>query len=154
MAEKLKAEDIDVIYTSPLARCRDTALIIQAAMPSVPLVEDELLVERDFGIFTGLAHAEVDWAKIDTDIEEDLADGVEPLSAMRERMLAFLKKVEAEHGQDRVCIVTHSNPIRTLYSEFLGINYHETRERYKIGNGSLSIFEIDGGEIKSELLDG
>jgi broad specificity phosphatase PhoE len=52
-AEQLASAGVDAIYTSPLARARDTARAIADAT-GVPATVDERLVEIDYGPFEGL----------------------------------------------------------------------------------------------------
>jgi broad specificity phosphatase PhoE len=52
-AEQLAGAGVDAIYTSPLARARDTAQAIANAT-GVPLTVDERLIEVDYGPFEGL----------------------------------------------------------------------------------------------------
>jgi broad specificity phosphatase PhoE len=52
-AEQLAGAGVDAIYTSPLARARDTAQAIADAA-SVPATVDERLIEIDYGPFEGL----------------------------------------------------------------------------------------------------
>ena len=46
----------DMVLSSPLMRCRETAEIIADAM-NLTVEYDEIWVERDYGKFSGLTHA-------------------------------------------------------------------------------------------------
>ena len=54
LALALKDETLTAIYSSPLLRAVETARLIGAFHPSVPLFEEEGLVEMDLGEFEGI----------------------------------------------------------------------------------------------------
>ena len=54
LALALKGESITAIYSSPLTRAMETARLIRVFHPSVPLFEEEGLVEMDLGEFEGM----------------------------------------------------------------------------------------------------
>ena len=51
--EKIKDEKIDIIITSPLKRARETAEIINKQL-NVEIIEDDRLIERDYGELEGI----------------------------------------------------------------------------------------------------
>jgi len=92
-AEQLAGAGVDAIYTSPLARARDTAQAIADAT-GVPLIVDERLIEVDYGPFEGLdregaratfGQAFDDWR---ADPFGSPVDGMEPLDAALRRARA------------------------------------------------------------------
>jgi broad specificity phosphatase PhoE len=54
LALVLKDDYLTAIYSSPLARTMETARLIQNFHPSVPLFEEESLIEMDLGEFEGM----------------------------------------------------------------------------------------------------
>ena len=54
LALALKDESVTAIYSSPLARAMETACLIKVFHPSVPLFEEEGLIEMDLGEFEGM----------------------------------------------------------------------------------------------------
>ena len=52
LAEKMKDIDIDLIFTSPLSRAKETAQTI-ADVKGMSLIVDDRLIETDFGDFEG-----------------------------------------------------------------------------------------------------
>jgi probable phosphoglycerate mutase len=54
LALVLKDESLMAIYSSPLVRTMETARLIQNFHPSVPLFEEESLIEMDLGEFEGM----------------------------------------------------------------------------------------------------
>ena len=61
LAQALKDEPIDVVYSSPLTRARETAQAIRQFHPSSRYFEEEGLKEMDLGDFEGMAAS--GWAK-------------------------------------------------------------------------------------------
>ncbi len=55
-AKAIKAEDWDVILTSPLTRAKQTAEIIASENGFSEIIEQQLLIERSFGEAEGLSH--------------------------------------------------------------------------------------------------
>jgi phosphoserine phosphatase len=54
LARALKDEPIAAIYSSPLVRAVETARLIKVFHPSIPLFEEEALMEMDLGDFEGM----------------------------------------------------------------------------------------------------
>jgi len=54
LALALKDESLTAIYSSPLVRAMETVHLIKVFHPSVPLFEEEGLVEMDLGEFEGM----------------------------------------------------------------------------------------------------
>src|SRR4030042_6202287 len=54
LALALKDESVTAIYSSPLARAMETACLIKVFHHSVPLFEEEGLIEMDLGEFEGM----------------------------------------------------------------------------------------------------
>jgi 2,3-bisphosphoglycerate-dependent phosphoglycerate mutase len=54
-AEKFKGERIDIVYTSPLVRNRETVRLVleNLGQKNLPVIADEALNERNYGILTG-----------------------------------------------------------------------------------------------------
>ena len=144
---------IDYIYSSPLARCLDTANLININL-NVPLEQDELLIERDFGKFTNASAKEIDFDRLDKDTPENRSAGVESLEQLKTRIRQFLLYVIQKHQNNNIVVVTHNNPIRLFLGEFLNKTYQEILTEYKVRNCSINIIKIsDKGVYKIVLLD-
>ena len=60
-AQRLKDVKIDIIYTSDLKRCVDTANEIKKFHKNSKFIKEKALRERNLGIFTGKNKNEVNW---------------------------------------------------------------------------------------------
>jgi broad specificity phosphatase PhoE len=124
-------EQIDVIYSSDLARARETAEIV--ARPLGLEVEiDARLRERGFGSWEGLTHPEVEERDGEALArwrvgEGHGADDAEPYDAFAERMRRFLEDVLVRHPDERVLVITHGGSIRVIHALARGLDYVRDR---------------------------
>ena len=122
-AKRLASAGLDVIVTSPLQRAVRTAEEV-AGVTGAPLVTDEGFRETDFGAWEGLTFAEVRqrWS---AELTAWLADpevpppGGESLAEVSTRVTAALQHVLADYQDQRVLIVSHVSPIKTLVAAAL-----------------------------------
>jgi len=106
----------DRIFTSPLARTRETADIVAAKTGPKPIVR-ELLHERCFGTAEGKRIGEGQTIK---DLLS-VATGVESEAEVAARVRAFLDEVKKLDGQvSRVLAVTHSHVLKGLFLALKG----------------------------------
>ncbi len=122
-AKSLASAGLDVIVTSPLLRAARTAEEI-AGVTGVPLVTDEGFRETDFGAWEGLTFAEVR-ERWPADLGTWLADpavappGGESFAAVSTRVTDALHRVLAGRAGQRILIVSHVTPIKTLVAAAL-----------------------------------
>jgi phosphoserine phosphatase len=125
-ARLLAATRIDAIWSSPLARARDTAAII-AGPHRLAVQESEAFREMGFGDWEGLTRDEVRerfpeahraWAETP---HEATWPGAETLAAVRARALAGLEALRAAYTGQTVCLVSHGITGRLLILEALGL---------------------------------
>ena len=125
-ARLLAATRIDAVWSSPLARARDTAAII-AAPHRLAVQESDAFREMGFGEWEGLTRDEVRerypdahraWAETP---HEAAWPGVESLAAVRVRALAGLEALRAAHTGQTICLVSHGITGRLLILEALGL---------------------------------
>jgi broad specificity phosphatase PhoE len=93
---------LSAVIASPLRRAVQTAAPT-AEHAGLPVVQDQLLVDRDYGPWTGISKHDVTarWGSVDD------APGVEPASAVRERALAGLAAIARRHHGGTVMLVSH-----------------------------------------------
>jgi broad specificity phosphatase PhoE len=141
-------EVFDLIITSPLTRARQTALIISRELGS-PMIENELIKERNFGELSGLTWAEFEkkypeLAKQNQpDLQEHLPKG-ESIPEVADRVVRFvhfLRQLQVGGKYPSVLVVTHTGIIRILLRQLLNYTPEETRE-LKITNLTAFTLEI------------
>ncbi len=111
LAEDLGAEELEAIYSSDLARARETAEIVGEQL-GLPVTLDPDLREKDWGNWEGL-----------TPVERDRVEFVgETTEAHQERTLRALRRIAERHAGDRpVLVVTHGGSLRRVQVAVLGM---------------------------------
>jgi broad specificity phosphatase PhoE len=111
LAEELEGEEIEAIYSSDLARARETAEIVGRRI-GLPVELDPDLREKDWGTWEGL-----------TSIERDRVEFVgESTEAHQERILGALGRISKRHpGDGRVLVVTHGGSMRRVQTAAIGM---------------------------------
>ena len=155
-ARRVAAElgHVDAVYSSDLARARETAEIIAADLgQDVRLQTDERLRERGFGAWEGLTM---------TEIEERFAEGLrrwqrgagpgaddaETFEAFAERVGAFLDDVLARHPDEEVLIVAHGGTIRVIHALASGLDYaRDHRSIPSVANCAVARYAFQDGKL-------
>ena len=109
LAEELAGEDFDAIYSSDLARARETAEIVGAGL-GLPVTLDPDLREKDWGTWEGLTSTE----RVGVELVG------ESTAQHQKRMLAALERIAESHPNGRVIVVTHGGSMRRVQTEVLG----------------------------------
>jgi broad specificity phosphatase PhoE len=111
LGDQLENERLEAIYSSDLARARETAEIVGERL-GLPVVLDPDLREKDWGTWEGL-----------TSVERDRVEFVgESTEAHQERMLRALRRISERHpGDGRVLVVTHGGSMRRVQTAAMGM---------------------------------
>ncbi|KWX00196.1 acid phosphatase [Carbonactinospora thermoautotrophica] len=110
---------VQVIVSSPLRRCLQTAAICQRLLPGVEVEVEPGFREADFGAWDGYTFAEVQqrWPR---ELKAWLASsavappGGESFAAVSRRVQAARDAVLSRHAGKTVLVVSHVTPIKTL----------------------------------------
>jgi len=111
VAERLAAEQWDVIYSSPQLRARQTAEIILEKLPHAELKFDDRLREKSGGEIEGTTEEErlekwgENWRELDLGMETD--------EQVVERGISFIDDLRGT-GEDHILIVSHGGFIANL----------------------------------------
>ena len=125
-ARLLAASPLAAVWSSPLARARETAALI-AAPHKLPVREADAFKEMAFGDWEGLTRDEVRerfpdahraWAETP---HEAAWPGAETLGVVRARALAGLEALRETHQGQTICLVSHGITSRILILEALGL---------------------------------
>jgi ribonuclease H / adenosylcobalamin/alpha-ribazole phosphatase len=123
-AERLVSADLDAIVSSPLLRARQTAETVAEAR-GLPVLLDEGFRETDFGQWEALTFVEVQ-ERWPSELSAWLADpmatppGAESFAAADARTRAALDRLLTAHPGQRVLVVSHVGPIKSLVCAALG----------------------------------
>jgi broad specificity phosphatase PhoE len=149
VAETLASVRFDRIVSSPLSRCRDTALVI-ARRQQLPLDLEPGLVEIDVGEKTGMPFDEV------KGLPEWKDDGFvawprgETLDEVLSRAHRVITRIAGENAGQRVLIVAHGGVTRILMSHFLGLL--PRLDASPATNTNISVVVTDGVTHRVERL--
>lgn len=145
----------DVIWCSPYRRALDTALLaLEVADCHVPVVQDERLREREFGILDRLTkvgiearHPEQAAARAFLGKMYHRPPGGESWADVAERVRSALTDLRLDHSGERVCIVAHQAVITLCRYVLEGMTEEEVLaldKREDIANTAVATYEGDG----------
>lgn len=138
--EKLKDKTIDLCFTSPLSRTRETASIITDN--KIPIFITSMLTERNFGDYEGMKIEEVTVYDKYWDYKLNLKDnGVEGVRDLFKRVSFFLKFIDDNYDDGNILIVSHGATIRALNYLITGFSEDENFLEFDVKN--CSVFEYD-----------
>jgi probable phosphoglycerate mutase len=149
LGRRLAGRGFAALYTSDLARARDTARAI-AEHAGRGFVTDPRLQERRFGIFEGLTAGEIEerfpeeharFVSRDPDYE---VPGGECARRFSERCLGCLSEIAGRHRGEEIVVVTHGLVLDSLYRAAQGLGLGERRPVPLI-NASLNFFDHGAG---------
>lgn len=149
VAETLASVHFDRIMSSPLSRCRDTALVI-ARRHQLPVDLEPGLMEIDVGDKAGALFDEV------RGLPEWNDDGFiawprgETLDQVLSRTLGVIARIAAENAGQQVLVVGHGGVTRILMSHFLGLL--PQLDRGVATNTNISVVVSDGVAHRVERL--
>ncbi|HEY7654221.1 MAG TPA: histidine phosphatase family protein [Methylomirabilota bacterium] len=144
----LAASPLAAVWSSPLARARETAALI-AAPHKLPVREVDAFKEMGFGDWEGLTRDEVRerfpdahraWAETP---HEAAWPGAEPLGVVRARALAGLEALREAHQGQTICLVSHGITGRILILEALGLGLDRL---WSLQLSSTGISELEFGD--------
>jgi ribonuclease H / adenosylcobalamin/alpha-ribazole phosphatase len=148
LAAVLVEEHPVALYTSPLARARETAAPLAAELGLEPIDLDGLR-ELDFGDLEGLPVEEacarfpqaLDWIAAPS---ARVFPGGESAVELRARALRALAEIAERHPDDTVVVFSHSLPIRFVLADALGLD-PDSIFRFDVAYGNISIVEWRDG---------
>lgn len=146
-AEKLKNENIDLIFYSPLTRTKETVDEVLNVLGSVKAIEDSRIREEEFGVLSG--HPWSEFEKHYKDFNERVSykyENLETLLEVKKRVGDFLYEIENAFQDKNILIVTHDGPAKLMKCVCAGANKNQIEEIYVPGENFLSTgdyFEID-----------
>lgn len=123
VARFLKDKGIEIIYSSDLGRCRETAQLVNAILKT-RVVFQRGLRERNFGDLNGQTQTAREALRLDTDLLTRPPRG-ETRAAFSQRIFRALAGIPVRHRI--VLVVTHDGPLRTLLAARYGVGFRAKR---------------------------
>jgi len=146
VAGRLVSLPVVAVYTSPLARARETARPIAARL-GLELVELPGLRERNYGQAQGLRwdEAAARWPFGEAEHDRDWAmavPDVEPLGELRRRSVEVAQSLLDRHRDDLAVCVSHGGTLVQIIAHFFGLP-ESTWPRIRMSNTSITVVEGD-----------
>ncbi|MBM7614094.1 histidine phosphatase family protein [Alkaliphilus hydrothermalis] len=144
VAERLKWEKIDVVFSSNLKRAKSTAHIIADEL-NVPCHLTEGLKEMGFGLWEGLTVEEIrqqfpnELDQWHTTPHTAMIPEAEDLIAAQKRMVYFFEEV-IQREEENILLVSHGTSIKLLLMFFLGMSMADF---YKLKQDNCAINLIE-----------
>ena len=156
LGSSLQDINIDYIYTSPLTRAYDTALLIKGDR-DIPLQVHENLIEMSFGIWEGMLNDYV----VETYKDEHykfwnephlfIPQGGESFEGLIKRVRLTLDDIIKQNKGEDILIVTHTIVIKAIYSIVKGYELKDFWNPPFIKNTSLTVLEYNDGKYNFVL---
>ena len=154
-AARIRAVGLEVIVSSPLERCRETAEAVQAdRRPGTPLEVDDRFGEVRYGDWTGgelkrLARDPL-WKVIQTHPSSVTFPGGEALRDVQARAVGAIRDWNARLGPDATyAVVSHADVIKLILADALGVHL-DGFQRINVGPASLSVVRY--GELRASVV--
>jgi broad specificity phosphatase PhoE len=154
LADLLAGDTFAAVYSSPLLRARETAEIVAARL-GVPFEASEGLKEVDVGSWSGLTTTEVEeqfpdaFRRWRATYSGGWTDG-ETYDELGARVVAELLEIAQRHRGQRVLVVTHGGPIRSVLAAAAGLPFGVGRAQIGyVENCEVTEIAIRDGSIEA-----
>ncbi|SRR5690606_33249975 len=153
LAKHLTRFNIDIIFSSPVDRTKQTAEIISSSISKEIKFADELM-EIDFGEWTGKSFAELkndnQWKLFHKFRSGTRIPGGETILEVQFRMIKKIEEIISKYSGKTILIVSHGDPIKSALCYYLGLPL-DFISRVSIDTASLSVLILNesGPIIKS-----
>lgn len=133
----------DAIYTSPLIRAKDTAEIVAKELGIAELQIMPELIERDFGVMTGIPVVRIeelcapDIIKSDPIIYFLNPEGAETFPELVERGHVILNKIRKQKTGGKILLVCHGDIGKMIYAAATGLPWQDVLANFHFGNCEL-----------------
>lgn len=145
VAQKIKAANLrfDHVFTSPLRRASQTATIITGATGAPTPVEMRLLIERDFGVMTGLKQSQIEELCAPDVIKTEAVtyflnpENAETFPDLLLRAHQILKVLGDQYADKNVLLVTHGDIGKMIYAAYYQLDWSDVLRLFHFGNSEL-----------------
>ena len=153
LAAALAESGVTAVYSSPLARARETAEIVAAAL-GLPVETRDALREVDVGSWQGLTRDEVEerfpegFRRWLVDFGHGWDEG-ESYEELGRRVVAGLLELASRHAGERILVVTHGGPMRAVQAAAADAGYADARRiAGPIGNCAILVFAVESERLR------
>jgi len=151
LASKLKDAGLmfDKVYCSPATRARQTAEIISSRLELPKPTNQELLIERDFGVMTGKPIKDIetlcapDIIKTSPVIYFLSALGCETFPDLIIRAKEFLAWIDSHDNSENLLVVTHGDTGKMIYAAYYDLPWKDVLGGFHFGNSEALLLAPD-----------
>lgn len=148
-AKALKGNGAERLYSSPLQRCMQSAVIIGKALNLDP-IPTEGLTEMDFGWLEGRPfrdHSSQDYGKVVQFLDHQFHWIVrtisgEPIRKFRMRVLEDWNAIIEDNKEGKAIVVGHSAVFNTILIHHFGENFPDGKQYYAMNPGCINEIRI------------
>lgn len=154
LGKSLTRWNVDIVYSSPLGRAKETSKIINAHLGKEVIVAQEL-IEQSLGELEGSEREKFFGIRRKLD-EKSRASykpkGGESWLEFQARIHKFVKTLIKKHNGQTVLVSSHGAVVRAAIIALKKIPYEHSFE-FLVNNSSLTVFKIEKGKIVEELIN-
>jgi probable phosphoglycerate mutase len=155
LADALVSEGIQKIISSPLERCRETAEPLAKKL-ELKVETSAALTEVDFGGWTGRRFAELEqmepWKQWNAFRSGTRPPQGESMIEVQGRMVSCVQNLARDFSEQRIALVSHGDPLRTLILYFLGTPSEFIR-RLELSPASVSVLAVSNWDAQLQCLN-
>lgn len=155
-SSRLVDYEFDLVITSGLTRAFQTAEILVGER-KLPIIQNELCNERDYGKMQGLTYVEVEdinprimYLKLNSDFHSLNPPSGEDFPALRKRAKAFSQFLFQNYAGSNILVVAHSAIMQQLHGLFRGFDWTESL-RYDIHNLACYTFAFENRKLVENM---
>ncbi|MBX3050880.1 MAG: MSMEG_4193 family putative phosphomutase [Caldilineaceae bacterium] len=141
LADRLAAQPISAIYSSPLVRCVETAQPLASRL-GLSVIEEPGILEVDYGEWRGGELKELskkpEWQLVQMYPSGFRFPGGETLREVQSRVVATLEQIRSQHAGQAVALFAHGDILRTTLAWYLGAPL-DLFQRIVISTASVSV---------------
>lgn len=148
LGERLAQTRIDVLYSSPLERCQETAQAILDHHPDLSLNLMEEIGEVRYGLWQG---AEINklatrkmWRAVQINPTRATFPGGETMREAQMRFVNALETLAERHPRSRIVVCSHADLIKMAVAHYIGVHL-DLFQRIEISPASLTVLRLNFG---------
>jgi probable phosphoglycerate mutase len=150
LAERFAPDSVSALFSSPLERAKETAAPLANKLGLEISIRDDLGEVR-CGKWTGLLFSELSHEEI-AELFDSFRNGMripggESITHVQERIVRCFNEIRRQYPNQRVAVVSHGDPIKTIVAHYAGIPL-EFYNRLEIRPCSVTILEVDTEHVR------